>query len=240
MNYIRTATFAVYLFLTTANAYGAFVDGVESFAGTTKDLATWAEHNPKVITQNNSLIFDHQNMFGTAGYNTRTQTVAWGQKVRATVTATIANAGISLLLTNNSAGPNQLGSGNSAFWTFGLNVNENDAFNRVVIGTGSNGVSGDGNRGIFDFEPELNHTYVMQIKPLSLRSAEFTLFDTDGTSVLESRLYDNAPIEVPNHTHISIVSPGGSSIVHSVATIPEPGTALLVGSMVFAFVGRRQ
>jgi hypothetical protein len=223
-----------------ATAAAAFDSGVELFPGTVKDLSTWGQTDATALIQSDGLMYDTQGIHGTVSFNTRTQTVAWGQSVRMTVTNTTDIAGVSLFLTNNSAGPNALGSNNSAFWSFDLNTNTEAAFDRVIMGTGSSGAWGDGNRGIFTYKPLVNHKYVLQLTPLSLNSAKFTLFDSDGLTVLESHLYDNAPINVPDLTHISIQFAGGGATVHSVAIVPEPTAAATTCSIVLALVGHRR
>jgi hypothetical protein len=224
------------------------VNGVEDFAGTTKDTSTWAgvpsPLSPgQTITQNNALFITVQ---GIVGYNTINQTVAWGQTVRMMFADTSTFTDMSLMLTNNSAGPNAIGAANSAFWSFDLDTNSASQFDRVIMGSGSNGVWGDGTIGIFTTKPLVNHTYGMQIQLLSATAAVFTLLDSDGVTVLESHTFVTPqpgqgyePSSIPNFMHISLMSGSGSVTVYSVSILPDPCAAPLAAIVLLA-VGRRK
>src|SRR5437773_2377401 len=75
------------LLSTAAVARAAFVDGVERFDGTVKDLTTWEQYpaSGAGITQNNALSIT---LAGYRDYTTRTTKVGIGQRVTAEVTVT--------------------------------------------------------------------------------------------------------------------------------------------------------
>ena len=166
MNKLRKAALVAAIVFSAKVAVGDFVNGVESFSGTTKDLSTWGQSVTAAFAQSNGLFYDDQSQYGIASYNTKQTTVSWGQSVRLTTTLTKALAGVSLFLTNNSAGANANGGNNSAFWSMDMTVDPNPQFTRIAIGAGSNGTWGDGNRGVFAFKPSANHKYILQITPL--------------------------------------------------------------------------
>lgn len=244
MNKLRKAALVAAIVFSAKVAAGDFVNGVESFSGTTKDLSTWGQSVTAAFAQSNGLFYDDQSQYGSASYNTKQTTVSWGQSVRLTTTLTKALAGVSLFLTNNSAGANANGGNNSAFWSMDMTVDPNPQFTRIAIGAGSNGTWGDGNRGVFAFKPSANHKYILQITPLATSSAAFAVFDGNGGALLESLFYDNSPIAVPNSLHISLSGQGGSVTMHSVAIVPEPSAAVstslgLVALVCYRYKSRR-
>src|SRR5450432_2828542 len=227
---------AIVFFFCAASANAEFVNGVETFPGTTRDTATWGVDSGD-FTQNNGLFYN-----GNGGsFNTINQTVAWGQSVTMMATGTASESGISLFLTNNSVGSSGHGSENSAFWSFDIEIDPNPSFNRIIIGTGTNGAWGNQ---FFTTATQANHKYGLEIQPLSSTSALFTLLDSDGSSVLESHLYNISqpppfgPSSVPNNMHISINGDTGPATIDSVAITPEPAIAAPIFSALLALLGR--
>jgi hypothetical protein len=118
-------------------------------------------------------------------------------------------------------------------------VNASVSLDRLGAGAGSHGGWGDSDRGIFAFQPAINHPYTLQITPLSTNSASFAVYDGPNGPLLESLFYDNSPMSVPNTLHISIFAEGGSFVVNSVAIVPEPPAAALATSAVLGVAACR-
>jgi hypothetical protein len=104
----RSYVTAIFLTFAVSSASGAFIDGVERFDGTVKDLTTWEQYpaSGSGITQNDALNITGS---GNRDYTTRSVAVGIGQRVTAEVTVTtpaetdtIYQA--ALLLTTNSTG----------------------------------------------------------------------------------------------------------------------------------------
>ena len=243
-NCLAAAT-AIVVFFCAANLNAEFVNGVETFPGTTEDTTTWTASFGSFISQNNGLIYNAGlNGGGAQSYNTNTQTIAYGQSVKMMAMDTQTNVDLSLFLTNNSAGSSAVGSSNSAYWSFDLDVNSDPQFDRIIMGVGDSVAWGDGTIGIFSLKPLENHVYGLQIQPLSSTTAIFTVFDSDGTTVLESHMYTVSqarqpaePASIPDNTHISIEGGEGSAFIESVS-IPEPTAGAIVFVVMLTVCGR--
>jgi hypothetical protein len=236
----RLATGVLFLSMCGASARANFVNQVDNFSGTTLDASTWAGAPEASFSQNNALSF--VSTFGSASYTTIHQTVAWGQSVTMMLELTSADAGFSLFLTDGSVIGSFSGF-SSAFWSFDLETDTTSAGDRIVSGTGSNGSWGDTANGLFAFKPVINHEYGLRIDPLSTNSAQFTLLDSDGSTVLESHTYttsfSSAIRNVPDFMHISLTGGDGTATVFSV-TIPEPSVSIGVAGSLLLLPRRRR
>ena len=234
-------------------AAGAFVNGVETFDGTTKDPATWDEYNQfdNAITQNDAINFRFvlppSPATGSvrADYTARTAPVGVGQGASVDVRVNTASAPISVWfhLTDNTDGPDQSVFLDDNFIDLHLNQ---QVPNTAFIGRGGNGsVSGVGTS-IFPVPVPLTPgaQYTLQIERPALNTARFSVFNTAtgarlGTATanvtgLPTTLYPAfgiTAISIPRTTDYSID-------FDNVRVIPEPGSAAVLFGLPALFLRR--
>jgi len=218
---------------------GAFVNGVETFPGTTFDTSTW-EQTSGTVVQNNGLTITSGisglTFFG-ADVTTRSVTVGVGQGVRADVTINSVGSGgpdlEALILTNNSLGTS--------------NTSALDSKWLIVAHTLNGPSQGQGNR-IFAQSSQLfgatllptaqpiGATYTYQIDRLSLTSAHFAVYN--GTTLLGEAAGTTDPM--PADLYISLLAANSSVTFHNVTIVPEPACAACLGLALFVTVFRRE
>src|SRR5438874_4102391 len=85
----RLLTTAIALCIAVSCARGAFVNGVERFDGTVKDLNTWEQYpsGGTGITQNDALFISGASSY--SDYTTRSLKVGIGQRITAEIALTV-------------------------------------------------------------------------------------------------------------------------------------------------------
>jgi hypothetical protein len=231
----------------------AFVNGVETFEGTTKDLATWDEYNTfmsdNAITRNGSLNFRYVPPPGSlpgsvqSDYTARTAAIGVGQGAGVDVRVNHATApvSVSLYLTDNTDGPSQGVFADDNFVVMFLDqVNPNT----VRVGRGGNGrASGLGTSipGTFPMTPGAHYTF--QIERPDLNTARFSVFDA-SRQLLGSTTADVTGLPATLYPAFGV---SGAEILRgqdysidfdNVRIIPEPATGVLAGWLGVGAVAR--
>jgi len=200
--------------------FGAFIGGVESFAGTELDATTWEprflDDQHKTITQDNALMMSTW-VIGELGYSTRDVTLASGQSVWTTVTITdngdpsrITNASLRLTSKDGSTAIHED--------TIRMYVSLAEDVSRITAVVNTSGQT------LADGLPSvLNTTYSLELARLSDAEMQFSAYD-EGGSLLGSvtRTHPSAA-----ELFITLSVRGGSATFEHVTIVPEPDTAAL-------------
>jgi len=217
----RSLLVATALLSAAGTAQAAFIAGVETFTGTTKDISTWEDFTAAgaTISQNNALSINTTgNGSQEADYTTLSQTVGIGDTFRVDVRP-VTNSGYyaAVALTNNSAGSGSRYVADSQFIHF--NITSGSITAQEKGGSSSSVSSG----------LALNTTYVLEIERLSATQSEFTVFQSNGiTTVGSPTTLTHASI--PGGLNISLYGVDLSVVEFDNATVvPEPATLGLLG-----------
>ena len=194
--HIRIVCLLMGCFLCATIARAAFVSGVETFDGTTKDTTTWEYYDPLgVIAQNGKLTVNATQAPGTfeeADITTRSLRIGIGGFVQADVTVhskvtTDSQHGVAVypqvFLTNNSAGASDSILSDSAY----LHVYENffsTSTTSFIFGGYFTNRSNDATA--FGPAPKFDTTYQLRIDRLSATSVKFTENGTSFTQTVPS------------------------------------------------------
>lgn len=218
----------------TKSATAAFVNGVETFDGTTLDTTTWQPYSTGTasITQNDRLSLSGLISGDAADYTTRNVTIGIGQGVRvdfeipANSTATRAR----LYLTNNSEGDTA-----SLFDdTQNLSVSFSPERGTFFYFEGGSG-------GTFTSAGLANQPYQMELLRVASDQLRYSAYQADGTLInsIERTLAGTYDDEL--FIGLGIAGPESTLIFDNVTIIPEPTSAgLLFLGCVGLFARRRR
>ena len=217
----------------------AFVNGVETFSGTTFDLDTWEAYPPLIfgaISQSNGLTVNSNNSLTLADYTTRQPLVRVGDRVRVGVRMNSVNhtfgGTATLYLTTNSNGPDRSTNIDSHY------IAINSLSNGIVTLDG--GAGSGGGQFITQTRQPLGRDYGFEIERLTDRSARFTVYDETGR-VVGSRVEALSPFADP--LHVSLYTQVASATFTGVIITPVPEPAAAAGvfmSAVLLFLRRRR
>jgi len=226
------------------SALGAFVGGIETFDGTTKDVATWNEYKPSgasVVTQNNALFTSDA---GSVLYETHSQLIDSDDTVRMTINhtgseSTIFN-GFGLILGAGAPNFDYAGSGGAYLWLmWENNGNSNDR----LYGRARNGgslVEGDVLTPANGLHPA-NTTYIYEIERgvTDASSATFRLYQADGVTLIDETTLDWAFAGLDGSMRIIAYSASNNTQFDNVMinVIPEPavfGSLAVAGMLVMS------
>lgn len=222
------------LFMGCQNLFGAFINGVEGFDGTVKDMSTWEEYLPYggAIYQDDKLICD-LSLTRRLEYTTKTVTVGVGDIVRVELLEhPQGNAESTMFLTTNSEGTNKSTSFDSHYLFIEyVHWPSSDEY-WFVGGSGVSGASIGQIFGIVSTLPSTDNPYILEIERTTSNSAVFRAYDSDMTLIGSLTRTSFIFPGVPDDLYISLSAwgkNGGFSIFDNVTIIPEPGMILLLG-----------
>jgi hypothetical protein len=229
---------AVAVLSTHATAWGAFVNGVETFDGNVMDTATWeglARFSGSTIAQNNAMILHGPY---AADYTTRSLTVGIGQKVQVDVTMTSPppsgyDGWAALVLTTNDQGTAQQTNHDSAtLW----NVLQTwpDGTDSVFVMHQGDGYGNYYATGL----PLLGVRYTLSLERLSATSVKSSLSDANGLARGSYTLTDFT--DVPSDLYVSLYVQAMDATFDNVVVTPEPATLSLLALGGLALLRRRR
>jgi hypothetical protein len=227
--------------LVSTTVHAGFINGVETFDGTVKDLATWEEFSSPghTIVQHELLTYTSPPNGSTAGdFTTRALTVGLGTTVSADVRMNSnfpGPIGVSpeLFLTNNSGGTSNYTGFDSYYQKLDL-ANTTNGFGAAV---GSNGQA-SGQTFAGDYRPQLDTWYTLQITRASPTSTAFAAYLTATGQLLGSTSLSTSG---PPQLYVSIGGLGGGSYDwDNVRITPEPATCSALLFVPFAALTRRR
>lgn len=219
-------------------APAAFIGGIESFNGTTKDAATWEERNGAGISQNDLLHLDVDGGIPgitQADYNTISQTVGVGEKVRVTVTPLSANSSgaAALILTTNSQGTAVRPLDDSRYLAV-FYGNSNDAILALTKDQAT-----ETNAPISNGDHPNNVGYIYEIERVSSTSASMRVFLADGVTQLGSTITPTFA-GVPDNLTIALYANQINVTFDEVTITAVPEPASLAGLAMAALLIRRR
>jgi hypothetical protein len=237
------AAWAILILVPTARlAPGAFVNGIESFDGTTLDTATWEIYSSQItkpVTQNNALTISTANTVIFSDYTTRSQTVKVGERVSVEVTinaySTVGGGGryAALYLTTNSAGTTH----NSQFDDYKIWIWNDKDFNKMYWIYGDTALNVAPLTGPMAAPQPEGTTFRYEIDRISSSEVAYFVYDNQGNKVINepsiftlgNSIHAVAPHPAP--LFISLYADGASVTFDNVtiSAIPEPTSALLAG-----------
>ena len=226
-------------------ARAAFVNGRESFIGTTLDTTTWEPFSPFVgnaISQNDALRINSTGSAAYADYTTHTLTVGPGQTVRAQMTVIESTTGSQacILLTTNSAG--------TTAYTFADDASISICTHDTFIAADVTRPQGGGGRILRQSGQAPGTTLIYEITRNSHASATFNIRDLANHLIGTSTLDDLSnvlvpPIIVPDQLHIALFSYHSAIVewryVEVVSSVPEPAAFFAILTTVPLFHSRR-
>lgn len=206
----------------------AFINGVETFTGTTKDVATWNEFQQGGAATQNDKLFG--NDAGYVFYETQTQFINNTEKVSVEITphgsqTTIYTAD-ALYLGGSSLNFNYPGNGGTYL---GL-VWENGANNITAIARNGGSIA---SVVVVNADHPLDTTYVYQIERLGGNSAKFTVFQSDGLTPVGQQTLNWGFAGLEGNLRISLFSGSNNSDWDNVtiaSLVPEPAALSLLGA----------
>ena len=224
---VSTVLFVSILVFTTPNADAEFVNGTETFAGTSLDLATWEAFRPQTISQNERLLFTNPSLQMTE-YVTRMLTIPAGETVRAQVTleAFDSSAGsvhgfACLILTSNESGNENCYIADERYAKIDLAVSTN--FGPILVAT-----SHGGGQVFHRFsESILGHTYWLELQRIAESEIRYAAYELDGTLSAET----TRSLGLPSELYVGLVSNGTARFDN--VSVPEPGSMMI---MLTAFI----
>lgn len=231
---------AITLLLTsTCSLQADFVDGVETFDGTTLDTVTWESHAIDTISQNDELIFTNPRLRVTE-HVTRLFGIRSGERVQAEVTLdSYSTAGGSvkgfaaLVLTDNLSGSSNWFVGDDNYAALELSDSTNVLGSQIVASSQAGGPI------IHNFGPTgtiLGQTYLLELERLNAIDVRYAAYELDGSLIAET----TRALALPNEAFISLTS-NGSARFDNVTVVPEPAsTMVLAGLFLFGAIGRRR
>lgn len=225
--------------ITPLSVLGAFVSGVETFDGTTKDVATWNEYaaaGAPVVTQNNALFTSDT---GAVLYETHSQLIDSDDTVRVSITHTGSGTtsfnATGLILGAGAANFDYPSNGGAYLWLMWEN---NGGANDSLYGRARNGgsaVQSDVLAPANGLHPT-NTTYIYEIERgvIDASSATFRLYQSDGVTLIDETTLDWAFAGLDGTMRIILYGASNNTQFDNVMinVIPEP--AALAG---FAVAG---
>lgn len=238
----RIAPTLAVLALAPAVAHAAFVDGVETFDGTTLDTATWEQLNlvdPTRLTQDDAIRLNGSFPGGWIDYVTREQQVGVGQSLRADITLNDIGGSVYLILTNNSTGTGGGIGGITIQDTalLGVFLTANTDVGAQVGGSGS--TTGQVLR---EGSTPLGEAFTYEIARLDSTSARYSILDLATKTTLFTQTLSFGGI--PDNLFIALAVNGGDATFDNVAiraigdgpVIPTPAAVgagmLLLGGLI--------
>ena len=215
-----------------------FVNGVETFSGTTLDSSTWTpftlSYAPQAtFTQNNGLTINgystiYINPSERGAYETVAAPVSVGGSVWSQVTvnrAIISNSTAWTyfwLTTNPSAYPPEPSNYDACYvaaW-FSANSGFNDIFATTQYDVGNTMYSNG--EGQFSSDPLIGTTYIFQIKPLPAANFRYSVFQQSGSSSISlvgSSIGTDLTCSVPMYVQLEV---GGTQTTFNRVTLNQP------------------
>jgi hypothetical protein len=233
--------------LSASRAGAAFVNGVETFAGTTRDTDTWVAHDnnggPDGISQNNGLTLNNplSPSFPTF-YYTKLMTVGVGQGVTADVNLTAlgsGGAGVALVLFDRPL------SATDNVWVATRTIKlECTGVFHVFYWTAS--AFGDGSGSQLPVDQPYGKTWTWEIDRPAPNAATYSVFDENHTLQQTVSIPDVTglfPVEstghypMPDQMYIGLFATQSRATIERVAIVPEPGA--VAGIAIVAVFGAR-
>ncbi|MEM7626188.1 MAG: hypothetical protein AAF333_11380 [Planctomycetota bacterium] len=211
----------------------AFVDGAETFDGTTLDTATWQPYTEPVgaITQDDRLILS-RDLSGRVDYVTRDVAVGIGQGVRVDfeILEGIDEGSVEaqLYLTNNSAGDTAATFFDSRNLAFFYSSGRRAFFGRE-LGSGSGSIG-------FGTEPA---PFTLEILRLASDTVRFAAYREDGGLIgAQTRTLE---LDFPDELFVGVGIGNTAAVIafDNVAIVPTPGTGGLLALAGLALWRRR-
>lgn len=217
----------VLVVLSVSNVQAAFVNGVDTFDGPTRDINTWKlweNHPNEVFSQDDAArldSFDYDPRFNSrCTYVTLDQTVGVGETLRVDVTYNeqMDSYGLGgIMLTSDNVTLDGL---NMASYVMLINVSSGWG-NNIAAGYKPLGGSYSWNDQVVGSQQPVGSTYVYEIDRLSSTSAAFSVYDSDGTTLLGSTTVNFSNIQDDLYICLYTLQ---CDMTYDNVTIPEPAT----------------
>ena len=220
--------------VSTTLAEAAFLNGVETFDGTTLDTTTWQPYSAGTasIAQNDRLSMSGLVSGDAADYTTRTVAIGIGQGVRVDFEIPANNSATSarLYLTNNSEGDTDTLFNDSQR----LSVTFSPERGTFFYFEGSSG-------GTFTSAGLANQPYQMELLRVASDKLRYSAYQSDGTLINSVERTLTGTYDDELFIGLGIAGPESTLIFDNVTIIPEPNSAgLLFLGCVGLFARRRR
>jgi hypothetical protein len=220
-------------FVAASGARAAFVNGVETFGGTTLDTVTWKplpapSSFPGMFTQNDGLTVQTTGTGWVGEYETRSVRLGVGELVRVGVRINALHPSNSTLvqvaLGANDGGPSSYFNADSRYVTIGTHFGGIDAF----IGGGGTAY---GQR-INAIAQPVGSTMTYELTRLSLDTVRFTVYTHTGAPF--GRHTETSITNLPANLNVALSAQEASATFGFVRIVPIPEPAEAVATMSIA------